>query len=237
MKKFNLLLFLLLSSYIFACKCISPGFGESFAENDFIAEIEILKTYNINLNKEYSDRFYKADIRILKLYKGKPLSSIVVSGRVEEAFGPACEIKVTKGDKFLVYLSKEGNFEMSSCTPKRFLNDKKIDTERKALTFLIDKKIKRTNASYQTDESFRKFRNMKPENDFAVYRIKVNSKSKAESVSVIQNFGIPNDHEILSIIKNEFVFSRGVFQELKNEKVWLVLFFDNNNENILSTGL
>lgn len=236
MKKTAILFGLIISSFVFACKCNNGNFGENFAQNDFIAEIEVLKTYNFDLKRD-DERFYKAEIKILKLYKGRAISNILVNGRVEEVYGPACEIRISKGDKFLVYLSKDDDFLMSSCTAKKFLNDKNINTEREALTFLMNKNIKKTNVSYLSDDHFMKFRDLNPKNNFAVYKIKTDSRSKAVSISAIQNFGTSKDDEIISIIKNELVFFRGFFQDVKNEEIWLVLFFDTGNNYILSGSL
>ena len=224
---------MLISSYIFGCKCNHQSFGENFAQNNFIAEIEILKTIDIKSNNE-DNRFYKADIRILKLYKGKSVSSILIKGKVGEIFGPACEIEVKKGDKFLVYLSTKDGLVMSSCTPKTFLNNKKIDIERNVLDFVINKKIKNTDVFYLSGNYFQKFKNLKPKNRFAVYEIRVNDKSKAKLISVIQNFGTSEDEEVLKIIKREFEFSTGVFQEIKNKDICLILFFDSNHEDLIS---
>ena len=66
MKKFLLLFAVVFSVNVFACKCAYQSFGENFAQNDFVAEIEILKTYDVDFNNGEDDRFYKADIKILK---------------------------------------------------------------------------------------------------------------------------------------------------------------------------
>jgi hypothetical protein len=238
MKKI-LILFVILNSFlVFACKCNQQSFGENFAQNDFIGEIEILKTYNIssktNDDDDDDERFYKADIKILKLYKGKSISSIIIRGKVGEIFGPACEIEVKKGDRFLIYLNTKDNYEMSSCTYTKILSDKRIDAERKALNFLIKNKIRNTNSFYFSGAYFKKYRKLKPQNDFAVYRLKINSKSKIESMIILQSFGLPQEKEIINDIKKNFAMSRSFMEEVKNEEITLVLFFNNESEDVIS---
>ena len=225
---------LLFSTSIFACKCDYRSFGENFSNNDFVGEVEILKVYNVDLKTDEDDRFYKADIKILKLYKGKPLESILIRGKVEHIFGPACEIEVKKGEKFLIYLNLNENFGMSSCTPKIGLNNPHIDKERRAIELLMSHQITHTNSFYFSDNYFNKFKNLTPKNDFAVYKLKVNSKSKVESISVIQDFETSQDAEIKKIIKNKFIILKDFMTEVKNEEIVLVLFFDKEDKDVIS---
>ncbi len=234
MKKILILFVLLNSFWVYACKCNQQSFGENFAQNDFIGEIEILKTYNISSKKNDDERFYKADIKILKLYKGKSISSIIIRGKIGEIFRPACEIEVKKGDRFLIYLNSKDNFGMSSCTYTKNLSHKRIDDERKALYFLIKNKIRNTDSFYFSGDYFKKYKKLKPQNDFAVYRLKINSKSKIESMITLQSFGLPHEKEIINDIKKNFVMSRGFMQEIKNEEITLVLFFNNESEDVIS---
>lgn len=141
MEKFFVLVGLLISTFGFACKCIDQSVEVNFAKNDFVAEIEILKVYNVGSNTDEDERFYKADIKILKLYKGKFVKSILIRGKVDDIQGSACEVDVKKGEKFLIYLNPEENFGMSSCTPAVGLNNSKIDKERKTLESLLINKI------------------------------------------------------------------------------------------------
>lgn len=234
MKKFIVFFALIISVNVFACKCAYQSFGERFEKSEFIAEVEILKTYNVDFNNGEDDRFYKADIKILKLYKGKKISSILVRGKVGNVYESACEIELKVGQKMLVYLDTESNFGMSSCTPKTDLNNKNINIERKALEFLIAHKIKRTNVFYFSGDYFNKFKNITAQNSFAVYKIKVDAKSKAESITVIQNFGSNKDEEILFTVKKELVFLKNFMTEIKNEEIILVMFYNPKSEEVIS---
>lgn len=233
MGKLFVFIALLISTFSFACSCMHGAFGEDFVNNDFVAEIEILKTYNVDFKIDDEDRFYKANIKILKQYKGIPIQSILVAGKVGESYNAACEIELKKGDRFLVYLKKDARYIMSYCTSRRSLLDNKIETERKALQFLIKRNISKTDC-YSSRGNFEKFKNLNPKNNFAVYKVKVNAKSKIESISVIQDFGTSKDSEIRSLIKADFRMVRGLLKEIKDEEVTLVLFFDKKNRYVIS---
>jgi hypothetical protein len=84
MRNFLLLFAILFSVNVFACKCAYQSFGERFEKSEFIAEVEILKTYNVDFNNGEDDRFYKSDIKILKLYKGKEIKNIVIKGKLKK---------------------------------------------------------------------------------------------------------------------------------------------------------
>lgn len=234
MGRFLILIGILISSSIFACKCDYRSFGENFANNDFVAEIEIVKVYNVDFKTDEDERFYRADIKILKLYKGQPIQSILVRGKVGEIYGPACEVDVKEGEKFLIYINPDENFGMSSCTPKINLDNENINTERKAIEFLVSHNITNTNSFYFSDNYFKTFKNLSPRNDFAVYKLKVNSQSKVESISVLQDFETSQDDAIKKAIKNNFIILKDFMTEVKNEEVVLVLFFNQKNESVIS---
>lgn len=219
---------------VLACKCHIQSFGENFAQNDFVAEIEILKAYDVDFKTDEGDRFYKADIKILKLYKGQPITSILVRGKIGKTSGPACEIELHQGEQFLVYLNPEGEFGMSSCTPRKLLTDSKIEVERQAIHFLIAEHLKDTNVFYFSGDFFENYKDLIPKNAFGVYHLKVNSKSRIDSINAIQNFGTNKDAEIMDIIKREFTILRDMMSEVRNEEVTLILFFDKENKGVIS---
>lgn len=234
MKKSILFIFLWSSSMVLACKCHIQSFGENFAQNDFVAEIEILKKYDVDFKTAEEDRFYKADIKILKLYKGQPITSIFVKGKIGKTFGPACEIELHPGERFLVYLNSEGELGMSSCTPRKLLTDPKIDLERQAIQFLIAEDLKDTNIFYFSGDFFENYKNLIPKNQFAVYQLKVDPKSRIENIKALQNFGTNKDSEIMDIIKTKFTILRDMMSEVRNEEVTLILFFDKDNRGVIS---
>lgn len=237
MKNLILFFFLIFSIKAYACKCHYQSFGENYAQNDFIAEIEIVKTYDIPSESDNNERLYKADIKILKLYKGNPVSSILIKGKIGQISGPSCEIEIKNGEKMLVYLSSEYNYTMSSCTPKTFLDNNKINIVRKALDFMVKNKITNSDVFYFADNHFKNFKNLDAKNFFAVYKIKVNSKSKANSIQTLQSFGSSKDFQVTEIIRKKFIFLKDFMTEVKNEEVVLVLFYEPNSREIISNHL
>lgn len=102
------------------------------------------------------------------------------------------------------------------------------------MEFLISQKITNTNCFYFSGDYFHKFKNLKPENNFAVYKLKVNAQSKVESIAVVQDFGNSQDSAIKNVIKENFVMLKDFITEVKNEEVVLVLFFDKENEDVIT---
>ena len=232
MKKFLLLFGFLLSVNVLACKCFSPNFGQRFEQSDFIAEVKILNTSNINTNDE-NYRFYNAEIKILKLYKGKKLKNILIKGKLkdndlEDFYGGGdCSVLVQKGEKFLIYLTKNDGFKMNSCSYKIGIESSKIVLERKALNFLIKKNIKKTN-TYLGDLNLKLFSISISESDFAVYKITTNSKGEAAEIKAVKNFKSSKSDEILNSIK------QSLRERKENRKeYYMVLFFRKEEKKSL----
>lgn len=123
---------------------------------------------------------------------------------------------------------------MSSCTPRRYLMDKKIEVEREAIECLLKNEITNTNCFYFSGDFFHQFKNLVPKNEFTVYRLKVNSKSKVASISVIQDFGTDEDEHIREAIIQNFEVLKNAMEEIKNEEVYIVLFFNKDDEYMIS---
>ena len=231
MKKFVLLFAVVFSVNVFACKCAYQSFGERFEKSEFIAEVEILKTYNVDFNNGEDDRFYKADIKILKLYKGKEIKNIVIKGKLktdqlEEFYGGGdCSIFAKKGEKFLIYLTKDNDFIMNSCSYKVGLESSKIALERKALNFLIEKNIKKTNV-YIGDLNLKLFSNSIEKDDFAIYKIIANHKGKIVDIRAVKNFKSSKSEEILKSVKHSLVSNTK-----KQEKGYYMVLFFRKEEN------
>ena len=63
--------------------------------------------------------------------------------------------------------------------------------------------------------------------------MKVNSQSKVKSVSVIQEFGTDKDELIREVIMYNFEVLRNWMEEVKNEEVTIVLFFNKDDEYVI----
>ncbi|MGV8915138.1 MAG: hypothetical protein ACOH1X_06790 [Kaistella sp.] len=261
MKKFLLLSLVLMSVQIFACKCANFGaVGMQYQNADFVGEIEITKIYG----NDKKSRTYKADIAVLKTYKGNPVKTLEISGLIDEVQSAACEVELSVGEKFLIYLSKNDldnvismttstknlgaeKFTVSSCTPRTFISemqDKKLETERQVLVFLSKRKEKLAQAFFldkSVDENskgiFKNYEITDAKNNFAVYKLKVNGKSEVDAIEALQNFESSQDEEIMELIRENAVIAKGFLTEVRYEEVLLTLFYvpKNNDSEFAST--
>ncbi|QBO57969.1 hypothetical protein [Chryseobacterium salivictor] len=254
MKKLILLFLFLFSVKIFACKCGNSGeIGIQYQNADFVGEIEITKIYGNNLKS----RIYKADVSVLKIYKGKSFGTVEISGLINDIQSAACEVDLKVGEKYLIYLSKNDGdnvismttnrkslgsekYTISACTPKTFISDvtdQKLKTERQVDEFLSKSKEK-LNQVFFLDESvsenskgdFKDYEISDAKNKFAVYKLKVNEKSKIDHIEAVQNFESSKDLEIMNLMKKNFVIGKDFFSEVRNEEVLLILFYRPENK-------
>ena len=254
-------LFLLIAGYatMLACKCSGLGMvGINFQKSDFVGEIEILKIRN----SSSKSRTYLADVKVLKLYKGKEINTLEVHGLIGDIQSAACEVQIKQGQKFLMYLSgndgdtimsmtTSGNnattgkyFTVSACTPKSEIkeNSRTLALERAALEFLASNPSDLAQAFYldnsvtaNSDGDFKSYIITEPARSFAVYKLKVNGKSEVEEIEALQNFGSSQDGEIMRLIKKNFVIGKDFFSEVRNEEVLLTLFY-NPDKNASTWG-
>lgn len=227
---------------IYACKCDTFGsIGENYSNSDIIGEITILKIYDSNSET----RTYKADLSFQNIYKGNEIKTLTVEGEIGDIQTPACEMQLNLGEKYLIYLTKsENKYFVSACTPKflignkdQIFNYKSVDLQRKALNYL---KINPQNIefAFYFDDSelqgnksdFSKLNKITPINQFAIYKVKVDGKSRVSNISTISGFG-SIDNEIENLIKKNFTIIKGFMEEVKNEEVLLLMFYVPENEN------
>ena len=242
-KTFFIFLFLILGlTKIFACKCGSFGsIGENYSNSDIIGEISILKIYDSNSK----NRTYKVDISFQKIYKGSEIKTLTAEGVIGDIYTPACEIELNVGEKYLIYLSKHGNkYFVSACTPKFLIgnkdevyNYKSVDLQRLALNYLKKNPQNFDFVFYFDDSmlngdksSFSKLDKITPTNQFAIYKLKVDEKSRVSSISVISKFG-EVDNEVENLIQKNFTIVKGFMEEVKNKEVLLLMFYIPENEN------
>lgn len=256
MKKLILLFLFLFSVKTFACKCRSSGaIGMQYQNADFVGEIEINKVYGNNLKS----RIYKADVSVLKIYKGKSFKTIEISGLIDDIQSAACEVDLKVGEKYLIYLSKNDGdnvismttnrkslgsekYTISACTSKTFISDiidQKLQLERQVDEFLSKNEVELDQVSF-LDESvgensngdFKDFEIVDAKNNFAVYKLKVNDKSKITQIEALQNFESSKDLEIMNLMKKNFVIGKGFFSEVRNEEVLLTIFYRPENKGL-----
>lgn len=252
MKKLLLLAALFLQTYVLACKCDETGkVGIQFQDADFVGEIEILK---ITPNKR--KRSYTAEIKTMATYKGEPPRMVEVLGLLGDINSGSCEVELKTGEKYIAYLTEgdgdniwsmtsrenpriSSKFVISSCTPMTLIasETKNLDLEREVLNFLRKNKFNLSQAFYfdnsvfqRGEGDFKKTVMERPANRFAVYKLKVNSKSEVEEIEAIQNFGSAQDAEIMKLIKKNFSIAKELLTEVRNEEVLLTLFYIPENK-------
>jgi hypothetical protein len=122
-----LLLFILRPS-LFACSCTQTNLDRSFLYSDFVAKVEVLKKYENEENSEY----YKVDIEILDLYKGKKVKSIFIYGNYKQKQQSACWIFTEENEKLIIYASiGEQNLPtIYACERIKFLDKVTFTTKR-----------------------------------------------------------------------------------------------------------
>ena len=110
MKRQILLIIILTFSTInisFACMCsILSTPTVQYQEADFVATIKILKNYK---NSPDTNQYYKADIEILELYKGKKIKSIFVLGSNGNNTYNSCGTFISEGETRLIFGRSEGS--------------------------------------------------------------------------------------------------------------------------------
>ena len=242
-KKILFSIFLFLSVVkIFACKCDSFGsIGENYSASDVIGEITVTKIYGNDLK----NRTYKADISFDKIYKGQEVKSVVVSGVLGDIQSPACEFQIKVGEKYLIYLTKyDQEFQISACTPKFLIGNKNqnfeyssINLQQKALEFL-SKNPQTLEFVFYFDDSVRRDSRsdlsklddkIKPDNQFAIYKLKVNEHSRIEEIFSVSEFG-KIDEQIHLLMKKNFAVVKGFMEEIRNKEVLLLMFFVPENK-------
>lgn len=243
MKKIIITFFFLILGLtkLFACKCDTFGsIGENYSNSDVIGEITILKVYGNNSKK----RTYKADVSFEKNYKGNALKTLTIRGLISDIKTPACEIELKSGEKYLIYLTRNKNeYFVSACTPKFLIGNKNesfksktIDLQRQALNYLKKNPQKIDFAFYFDDSQkgnksdFSKLNQNTPKNQFAIYKISVDEKSRVSKVSIVSGFG-NIDSEVENLIQKNFAIVKGFMEEVRNKEVLLLMFYLPENQN------
>lgn len=241
MKKLLIFFAVVTSGIAMACKCGLTSFGERFQQSTFIAEIEVLETSNLTplentffRTDEYGD-LYKAKIRILKLYKGKPVSYIIVRGKLDERskiiedYGGDCSTQLSIGDKKLIYTNIESNFGFNSCSHSVNLHNESAEIEREALLFLSTNKLNITALTIvNLNKQLQIYKNMSRKALFAAYKIETDAENAINHAEIIKPFGNQYDNRILKIISNNRV-AFNYHNMSENSGVLVVFYYPEAN--------
>lgn len=240
------IIILFISVGAFACDCDEPGITEKYQRSDFIADVTILKIYP---NKE-TERGYRADVRINKLYKGKKLSSIYVYGRSDGGIGTSCDIFIPAGEKLIVYTGKneEGNFGTGMCSGNLYLNSsnkQRQQREQEILETLKKNEINHTSSipfreTGNLNSELKKFNGLELEKSFAIYELTFAPDLTIKEVKEISGFNNAIDDELLQIIRNSewSSFYDGKKNEVPDNTIFLLGIFyypaEGNDNSFLS---
>lgn len=70
---------------------------------------------------------------------------------------------------------------------------------------------------------------IKPDNQFAIYKIKVNINSRTDKIYTVSEFG-KIDEQIHTLMKKNFAVVKGFMEEVSNKEVLLLMFFVPENK-------
>jgi len=195
MKKPILLVFILslaftLSSY--ACSCsIFDTVTSQYQKADFVATLKIIKIYK---NFPDTNQYYKADVEIIDLYKGKTLRSIYILGNNGGSIYNSCGTFIEEGETRLIIGSFEGNMITTYlCTSFYKPNEVNYKNNRIAerLT-LLKKHVKNNSISFINEMTIYPYdfkQNYKPEliNYFSLVKVIINRNGLIKQVKFITN--------------------------------------------------
>jgi hypothetical protein len=245
MKKLSLLLFLLLSTIkVSACKCVYETLSQNYLNASIVGIIKIVRVYDENTEQ----RTYKADIEFEKVYKGTTtFKTMNVRGLIGNSYSGACEVDVLPNERYLIFLNQSNNtYSISSCTLKSKLGNRPTKAEKswlknqeKVFTYLDNNKFRfmglqftRCYDEFQTEykSDLSKISGFKPKQPFAIYKVKINERSKIQEITPVTTFG-SKDSTIEKILKTNMIVSTPVSFWNPNPKEAL-LFLSYNKENI-----
>ncbi|TZF99710.1 hypothetical protein FW781_07215 (plasmid) [Chryseobacterium panacisoli] len=243
MKKLSLLLFLLLSIIkVSACKCVFETLPQNYLNASIVGIIKIVRVYD----EDSQQRNYKADVEFEKVYKGTTFKTMNVRGLIGNSYSGACEINVQPNERYLIFLKSDSTYVISSCTPKAKLGIKPTKAENlwlknlgKAFTYLDNNKFRfiglqftscydETQSEYGSDLS--KISKFKPKQPFAIYKVKIDDRSKIQEITPVTTFGSKDD-TIENILKTNMIVSTPTSFWIPNQKEALLFLF-YNKENI-----
>ena len=208
---------------IFACSCSQTNLDTSFLYSDFVAKVEILKKYE---NEENSE-FYKVDILILDLYKGKNVKSIYIYGNYKYKQQSACWIFTEENEKLIIYatIGEQKLPTIYACERMKFLDKVTFTTKRGEYSrqneydeeIAVLETLKKNNINYSNSSNIRfnisaflslvnvvlddEYNDDVIFNSFGIFEYKINKKFEISKVRVIKGFDKKIDRKIKKVLK------------------------------------
>lgn len=195
---------------------------EKYVRSDFVARIVIAK----NFPNEGSSLFYKSNITIKQLFKGKPVRSILIEGSSDGKRRTSCDISFREGTEMLVYawLDSTGRYVFGSCSGYRVLNRPGASGEARELAMLdfLDRNNIRTTDKTRFGADFgdklTNLRGIDATRSFAIYEVTFARNLRVDSVRTLTGFTPQLDNDIVSILKGaRWVSHRELIGGAKNE--------------------
>lgn len=250
MKKIIQLFAFIFSVSVFACECGNWGKQfDSYSSSELVADVTITKVYPI-LKGEYSDKYFKIDLKYNEIYKGAPIKTMYVYGALHinnKFYGSwtSCSMGAKVGERLIIFESKdkEGNYVLHYCDHKIYSNHKKFAESKSLLKFIKEKQIK-TNVKYHYvnfgfdkntgKDKFELIKGLNATNKFAAFEITLTADGTFKTVESIQNFGSGKDDLILEIIRKAKIYVNPNSNISDGEKFTLFMFYYPQDKNNLS---
>lgn len=107
-----------------ACLCeIMDNVTSKYQQSDFVAEVKIIKNYK---NKPDSSEYYKADIEIVKLYKGQKIKQLLVLGTNGGTRYNSCGTFIAEGKTRLIFGRFDGKKTITTYLCDSYLDPNSI---------------------------------------------------------------------------------------------------------------
>jgi hypothetical protein len=208
----------------------------------------VLKKYE---NQKNTD-FYRVDIEILDLYKGKKVNSIFIYGNYKRKQDSACWIFTEENEELLIYANQTNSsdeIKLYGCSRIIRLDEKKIinlETEIRVLKTLKENNINYSNngkITFQvrpfinlvTVELHNKYENNINFDYFGIYEFSVNNNFKINKVKVLKGFDSRIDRKFKKVLKLQ-KWSRKQAKKLEilpKSKTFLTVYLVKRNDNLI----
>lgn len=228
---FVLLLFLVLSTpKVFACSCNEFTITFPYQTADFVGVVKILKNYK---NSPDTNEYYKADVEVLNLYKGKKLKNLYILGSNGVNTYNSCGTFIKEGEVRLVFgnLMKDKSISTYLCNSYRKPDEHYYKRDQIAEKLLLLKRFAKKHTNKMSNEAslyisdFKKITNKDSANYTSIVGVKLTKSGAIKKI-----FHLTKDNEQLKsaleqYFNNNFNWKR-TERSRKNANGDIILFFE-----------
>lgn len=216
-------------SSCYACYCSSTLIVDYQTAN-FVAAVRIIKNYK---NSPDTNDYYKADIEIIDLYKGKSIKSIYILGSNGNNTYNSCGTFIKEGEVRLIFgnFNKENNMSTYLCTSyyrpleapyKRDQISQKLSLLKK---YAEDYTIKIYNADLISTYDFKTTYDPTKENYFSLLKIKIDKNGLVKAIDYLTKDSDELKAAYDNYFRTKFNWSR--IQSIRKENIDdITLFFE-----------